>query len=172
MTIDDGLTQEPKVVSHALHPVTVVADGEFSLLEGVEPGVELQNTQLAVVDELSLDREPRLACGLRQLSNDLVKFEGEGVEDPGLHDVVQSSPIDGRIGDVREDVVVEGIATKHEKHKVTPPLVVGQQGFHNDRDHQLYVLEAGSLCMQVRGEGGVKVGVSIDRAIVVVILEQ
>jgi hypothetical protein len=36
------------------------------------------------------------------------------------------SPIDGWIGDVGEDVVVEGVATKREKHKVTPPLVVGQ----------------------------------------------
>jgi hypothetical protein len=50
---------------------------------------------------------------------------GEGAEDPCHHDAVQSSPIDERIGDVGEDVVVEGVATKREKHEITPPLVVG-----------------------------------------------
>jgi hypothetical protein len=81
---------------------------------------------LVVAEELSLDHEPCPACGLRRLPNDLMELGGEGVEDPGHHDAVQSSPIDGRIGDVGEDVVVEGIATKREKHEVAPPLVVGR----------------------------------------------
>jgi hypothetical protein len=54
---------------------------------------------------------------------------GEGAEDPGHHDVIQSSPIDGRIGDVREDVIAEGIAMKREKPEVAPLLVVRRQGF-------------------------------------------
>jgi hypothetical protein len=74
---------------------------------------------------LCLDHEPRLACGLRRLPTDLVEFGVEGAEDPGHHDVVQSSPIDGRINDVGEEVVIEGIAMKHEKHKVAPLHVVG-----------------------------------------------
>jgi hypothetical protein len=44
------------------------------------------------------------------------------------HNAVQSSPIDGWVGDVRKDVVVEGVATKREKHEVTPPLVAGHVG--------------------------------------------
>jgi hypothetical protein len=111
-----------------------------------------------------------MACGLRRLPNDLVELGGEGAEDLGHHDVVQSSPIDRWIGDVREDVVVEGVATKHEKHEVAPPLVGGRRGFQNDRGHRSYVLEAGSLCMQVRGEGGVGVGAGVDGAIVVIVL--
>jgi hypothetical protein len=99
-----------------------------------------------------------------------VELGGEGAEDPGHHDVVQSSPIDGRISDVGEDVVVEGIAMKCEKHEVTSLLVVGRRGFQNDRDHRSYVLEAGSLCMQVRGEGGVGVGDNVNGAIVIIIL--
>jgi hypothetical protein len=125
VTICDGLTQVTKVVGHALHPTTVVVNAEVALFEGVKPGVELQNMRLVVVEELSLDHEPCLACSLRQIPNDLVEFGGEGVEDPCHHDVVQSSPIDGWIGDVGEDVVVEGVAMKREKHEVTPPLVVG-----------------------------------------------
>jgi hypothetical protein len=67
-------------------------------------------------------------------------------------------------------VVVEGVATKREKHEVEPPLVVGQRGFQNDRDHRSYVLEVGSLRMQLRGEGGIGVGAGVDGAIIVVIL--
>jgi hypothetical protein len=43
--------------------------------------------------------------------------------------VVQSSTTSGRIDDVEEDMVVEGVAMKHEKHEVAPPLVVGRRGF-------------------------------------------
>jgi hypothetical protein len=66
VTIDDGLTQDTKVLGHALHPTTVVTNAEVSLLKGVEPSVELQNTRHAVVEELSPDHEPRLACSLAQ----------------------------------------------------------------------------------------------------------
>jgi hypothetical protein len=78
VTIGDGLTQGTKVIGRALHPVTVVGDAEVSLLEGVELGVELQITRLAVAEELSLDREPRLACGLHWLLDDLMEFGREG----------------------------------------------------------------------------------------------
>jgi hypothetical protein len=67
-------------------------------------------------------------------------------------------------------VVIKGIVTKREKHEVTPPLVVEQGGLQNDHDHQSYILEAGSLRMQVRGEGGVRVGSGIDGAIIIVVL--
>jgi hypothetical protein len=48
----DGLTQGTKVVGHAFHPMTVVANAVVALLEDAKPGVELQNTGLAVVEEL------------------------------------------------------------------------------------------------------------------------
>jgi ABC-type transporter Mla subunit MlaD len=123
--IRDGLTQGTKVVGHALHQAAVVADAEVALLEDAEPGIELQNTRLMIAEELSLEREPRLMCVLHQFPHDLVKFGGEGAEDLCHHDVVQSSPIDGWIGDVGDDVVVEGVAMKHEKDEVASPLVVG-----------------------------------------------
>jgi hypothetical protein len=44
MMIGDNLTQGTKVIDHALHPATVVADAEVALLEDAEPVVELQNT--------------------------------------------------------------------------------------------------------------------------------
>jgi hypothetical protein len=99
-----------------------------------------------------------------------VELGVEGAEDLCHHDAVYSSPIDERISDIREDMIIEGVATKREKHEVMPPLVVERRGFQNDRDHRSYVLEAGSLRMQVRSEGGVEVGADIDGVIVVIIL--
>jgi hypothetical protein len=66
-----------------------------------------------------------VTCGLYRFPNDFVEFGEEGAEDLCHHDVDQSSTIDGRISDVGEDVVVQGVATKREKHEVTPPLIVG-----------------------------------------------
>jgi hypothetical protein len=108
----------------------------------------------------------------RRLPNDIVELGGEGAEDPGHHDAIQSSPINERIDNVREDVVVKGVATKREKYEVALPLIVGRRGFQNDRDHRSYVLEARSLRMQVRGEGSVGVGAGVDGAIVVVVLRK
>jgi hypothetical protein len=99
-----------------------------------------------------------------------VELGGQGAEDPCHHDAVQSSPIDERISDIGEDVVVEGVATKREKHEVATPLVVGRRWFQDDRDHRSYILETGSLRVQVRGEGGVGVGAGVDGAIVIIVL--
>jgi hypothetical protein len=108
--------------------------------------------------------------GLRQLPNDLVEIGGEGAEDPCHHDVVQFSSIDGRMDDIGEDVVVEGIVTKRQKHEVVTPFVVERGGFQNDRDHRSYILKADNLHVQVRGEAGVGVGASVDGAIIIVVL--
>jgi hypothetical protein len=107
--IGDGLTQGTKVVGHALHPMTIIADAEVALLEDVKPGVKLQNRRLVIADELTVEREPRLTCGLCRFPNDLVEFKGEGAEDPCHHNVVQSSPIVRWISDVGEDMIVQGV---------------------------------------------------------------
>jgi hypothetical protein len=91
----------------------------------------------------------------------------ERVQDPCHHDVVQPSPISGWINNVGEDVVVQGVSMKH---KVTPPLVVGRHMFQNDRDHRSYVLNAGSLRVQVHGEGGIGVGTDVDGVVVIIVL--
>jgi hypothetical protein len=80
-----------------------------------------------------------------------VELRGQGVEDRCHHDVVQSSPIDGRISDIGEDVVVEGVATKREKHEVASPLVVRRRWFQDDRDHRSYILETGAIVVVVLG---------------------
>jgi hypothetical protein len=76
------------------------------------------------------------------------------------------------IGDVGEDVIVEGVAMKREKHEVTPLLVAGRRGFQNGHDHRSYVLEVGNMRMQVHGEGGVGVGAGVDGVIIIVVLRK
>jgi hypothetical protein len=93
-----------------------------------------------------------------------MEFGGEGAEDSCHHNVVQPNPIDGWVSDVGEDMVVQDVSTKHEEHKVAPPLVVGWWGFQNDRDHRLYVLDVDSLHVQMHDEG------DIDRAIITIVL--
>jgi hypothetical protein len=121
------VTVSPKARRSSAMPAIVVADAEVTLLEDVEPGVKLQNTGLVVAEELGLEHEPRLVSGLRRFLNDLIEFEGEGAEDPCHHNVVQPSVIDRQIGDVGEDVVVQGVSTKHEKHEAAPLLVVAMR---------------------------------------------
>jgi hypothetical protein len=69
-----------------------------------------------------------MTCCCRRLLNDLVELRGEGAEDLGHHDDVQSSPTNGLIDNVREDVVGEDVAMKREKHEVLSPLVVRRRG--------------------------------------------
>jgi hypothetical protein len=82
-----------------------------------------------VAEELGLKCEPCLTSNLRRFSNVLMEFGGEGVEDPCHHNDVQPSPIGGWIDDVGEDVVIQGVSMKREKHEVVPPLVIGRRGF-------------------------------------------
>jgi hypothetical protein len=105
-------------------------------------------------------------CGLHRFPYDLVEFGGGNAKDPCHQDAIQSSPIDGRIG----DIFIQAVETKHEKHGVAPLLIVERQGFQNDRVHRLYVLDADNLRVQVRDEGGIEVGAGVDGAIIVIIL--
>jgi hypothetical protein len=48
---------------------------------------------------------------------------------------------------------------------------VVRRGFQNHRDHQSCALDVGSLRVQVRDQGSIKVGAGIDIVLVVVVLE-
>jgi len=49
-------------IRHGFHLGAVVADGEVSLGEDAELGVELEGAEFAVAEELRLDAEPSRAC--------------------------------------------------------------------------------------------------------------
>jgi hypothetical protein len=95
VTIGDSLTQGMKVIDHAFHLVTIHGDAEVALLEVMKLCVELQNKCHTDAEELSLNRPPRLTCGLHRFPNDLVEFRGEGAKDLCHQEAIQSSPIDG-----------------------------------------------------------------------------
>jgi hypothetical protein len=61
----DRRAEVPEVVYHRLHPPTVLGDGEIPLDELAKSGVQMENLELAVAEELSLDSNTDLASGLR-----------------------------------------------------------------------------------------------------------
>jgi hypothetical protein len=52
-------------VRHALHLAAVFSHGEIPPREPVKLGVEVERQSLPVPEELSLEREPRLASNVR-----------------------------------------------------------------------------------------------------------
>jgi hypothetical protein len=64
-------------------------------------------------------------------------------QDPGEDDAVETEPRRGLDGDrgVDEDVVVEGVATKGEKHQIPPAGVGGLLRLEDDRDEEANVLD-------------------------------
>jgi hypothetical protein len=137
----DGPPKVPQRVSHALHPTAELADREVSLDEGAEARVETQSPGLGVAQELALKREPRPAR-VRGGADEVVEVQRDRPQDPGEDDAVETEPrrrLDGDRG-LDEDVVVEGIAAKGEKHQIPPPGVGGRLRLEDDRDEKTNVL--------------------------------
>lgn len=60
------------------------------------------------------------------LMDDVLKLDGEGVDDPCDNDVVHLDPIGSQMSDdVVEDLVDESVAMKHQEHLITPVGEVG-----------------------------------------------
>lgn len=58
--------------------------------------------------------------------DDVLKLDGEGVDDPCDNDVVHLDPIGSQMSDdVVEDLVDESVAMKHQEHLITPVGEVG-----------------------------------------------
>ena len=51
-------------------------------------GVEVEHPSVPVLEELVLESEPRLACGVRLVTDDVLLLDGDGVVEPREdHDV-------------------------------------------------------------------------------------
>jgi hypothetical protein len=131
MAIGDGHTQGALVTGRVFHLATIVADAKIALLEDTKLGINLHDAGLTVTEELGLDIEPCLSSSLRWLAEDLVEVDRDGPQAPGEHDVVKPSPIGGRVNDVGDDMIVEGIEAVCEEHLVMPALVVGRERLQN-----------------------------------------
>jgi len=63
-----------KGISHTLHPLAVLTNGEIPLLEGVEGHIELKSAGLGVAKELALECQPGLARGAAVSPDDVLEI--------------------------------------------------------------------------------------------------
>ena len=125
-----------KSIGHALHPPAVLADREVPLREVAEGRIELESAGLGVAEELTLERQPNLTRGATVGPDDVLEVEGEGPEDPGQGDAVETLPRRGLSRDrhVKEDVVIQGVALEGEEDQVPQSSVGRRRGVEDDRD--------------------------------------
>src|SRR6185312_5769206 len=130
-------------------------DGEVSLHEGAEGGVELEGAVLGVAEELALERHPGLPRGAAVDPDEVLKIQGDGPEDPGHGDAVEAQPrhVPRLDRQVNEDVVVEGVAADGEQDLVPPAAVGGGRGVEEDGDQSPDVLDAGRLEVELGDHG-------------------
>jgi hypothetical protein len=148
-----GPPKVPQGVRHALHPTAELADGEVTLDEGPETRVEAQSPGLRVAQELALKGEPSPAR-VRRGADEVVEVQRDRPQDPGEDDAVQTKPRRGLDGDrnVNEDVVIEGVAAKSEKHQIPPAGVGGRLRLEDDRDEEADVLDPPGLVVKLSHE--------------------
>ncbi|KAG8083110.1 hypothetical protein GUJ93_ZPchr0014g46682 [Zizania palustris] len=118
------LSEVTKGIHHPLHATAVLRDGEISLDEGAECGVQLESTSLTVAKELPLDRNLGLTSGAAKLPHDVL---------------------------VDEDVVIQGIALEGEEHQIAPACVGGRREIKSDWHERPDVLDTGRLGVELCG---------------------
>jgi hypothetical protein len=134
-----GPAEVAKGVRHALHLTTELANGEVTLDEGAEAGVESQSLGLSIAQELPLKGKPRPAR-VRRVADEVVEVQRDRPQDPGEDDAVETDPRRRLDRGVNKDVVVEGVAAKSEKHQIPPAGVGGRLRLEDDRNEEANVL--------------------------------
>lgn len=112
-------------VHHGLHPLMVLIDGEIPLNNLAKCGIQMVDLDLAVIEELSLNRNPVLASSALPLADNVLQLNYEGAKEPGEdHDI---HPALGTClhDNFNEDVVIEGVAMESQQDLVTPACVLG-----------------------------------------------
>ena len=163
----DDLTQVPKIICHLLHALTVIGDREIALLEEAKLGVELKRASFTVAAELLIDAQPGDPRGVIPNADRLHQIGVEGAEKPRADHGVHASPSRGGRGGVEEDMIIEGIAFQSEEHQISPPVVVGGEGFQDNRHECSDVLDGGCLGVKVGDGGSLKDGIGIAVDVVV-----
>lgn len=93
-------------ICHGLHPPSILS-GEICLDKLAESGVQVENLDLVVVEELGLDSNPGLASA-PPLADVVLHLDLESAEDPGQDNTVHPGPGVRRHHRVGEGVAVEG----------------------------------------------------------------
>jgi hypothetical protein len=86
-----GPAEVAKGVRHALHLTTELANGEVTLDEGAEAGVETQSPGLSIAQELPFKGKPRPAH-VRRVADEVVEVQGDRPQDLGEDNAVETEP--------------------------------------------------------------------------------
>jgi hypothetical protein len=150
----NGLAEVSKSVSHAFHLAAVIVDGEGTLGESTELGVDEHGAGLAVVEELLFQTKPSPPSRhTLMFMDDIQKVGGDGVENPGNDHAVHASPRGiVEVNDVTEDVILQSEAAEREEDVAAPFGEIGSLEVQNDRDKVPDVLNGSGLAVQV-GDG-------------------
>jgi len=126
--VADGFTKISKLISHCLETAAVVVDGQVSLDERAELGVQKECAGLLVPDELLLQSEPDDAsCGRTILAvhHHLKEFRGDRAIEPRENGAVHALPQDvSRAIVVGKHVVSERIPLESVEEEATPAVEV------------------------------------------------
>jgi hypothetical protein len=76
------LIEVAKVISHPLHPATVVVDAQIALCEEPKLCVEVEGAHLTVAEELLLEGNPKLLSGANTAASGLLEVDSDGAEQP------------------------------------------------------------------------------------------
>ena len=148
--IRDDLAKRAKVGSHLLEMPAVIRDGEITLGEPAELGVEVEGARLAVAEELCFHGKPGVARRDGTRGDGVGGIIGVGAEDLGLHDAVHARPV--RLGSskrgVGEDVVAEGELADDEEELILPARIVAGD-VEDDGDQAPDVLDRHRLHVKV-----------------------
>jgi hypothetical protein len=91
--VSDNLSQGGEIVGHLLQTAAVLGDGEITLYEVVKLRLELDRPCLPIAQELGFDGEPGVPGSGALRGDNFGEVVGEGVENPGLDNVVHPIPV-------------------------------------------------------------------------------
>jgi hypothetical protein len=134
-----------------LHSSVVLSDGEIPLDKLAEGGVQMEDPDLAVAEELNLDSNLGLATtGERcpPLAGNVLHLDREGVEDPREDNVIYPALGLCRHSHVDEDVGVEDMAVEGRQDLITPASVLGRVRGEDNGDEGPDVVEPHRLSVE------------------------
>jgi hypothetical protein len=122
--IGDGGPEGAESVRHRLDLTIVLIHREIAMSKLAEGSLKVQNSSLAVAEELSLKGTLDPVSRIVRHTNDVLKFGREGAMDLGKDHLIHQEPILRGVSDRGEDVVSEGVAAEGLQDLVAPPRVL------------------------------------------------
>jgi hypothetical protein len=142
--------------------VAVLSHTEVTLYKVVKGSIKVKSICLTITEELVHQGKPQVARWMTTLPNNLLKIGSDHVGDRAEDNNVHPDPrrIVGE-GDVRENMVGEGVPCQGHQHQVTPDGIVGGHSVQHDVHQLTNVWNCHCLNVEVGDECRV-VGDTID----------